>query len=165
MAKFQHILVATDFSACAEEALRQAVDLAQGLQGKITLLHVFESPFPYPDAPSLSAYPQLYRSLQDFKREEEKKLQSIAGTVGTAIGIRPLFKEGSPSLEIVKAARELKADLIVVGTHGRAGMSRFLMGSVAQKVSQIASCPVLIVREKSDEASEEAAGEATKEPG
>lgn len=156
MAKIQQILVATDFSACAKEALEQAIDLARNLKGKITLLYVFESPFPYPDATSLSAYPQLYRSLQDFKREEEKKLQSAAGIPGAGIEIRPLFKEGSASLEIVKAAQELKADLIVVGTHGRAGMSRFLMGSVAQRVSQSAPCPVLIVREKREEAPAEA---------
>lgn len=151
MTKIEHILVGTDLSACAEEALKQAVYLAQSLKGKITLLYVFESPFPYPDDAAIRAYPQLYRSLQDFKREEQKKLLDAAGAPGAGVEITPLFKEGSASLEIVQAAKDLKADLIVVGTHGRMGMSRFLMGSVAQRVSQTAPCPVLIVREKGEE--------------
>lgn len=151
MTIIEHILIATDFSACAEEALKQAVYLAHSLKAKITMMYVFDSPFPNRDDTPLRAYPRFYQSLQEFKRDEEKKLIASANLPREGVEIRPLFKEGSPSLQIVKAAQELKADLIVVGTHGRAGMSRFLIGSVAQKVSQTAPCPVLIVREKSEE--------------
>ena len=153
MIKMEQILVATDFSSCAQAALRQAVYLAKKLKGRITLLHVFDSPFPYPAHPSLRAYPQVLQWIQDFKQDEKKKLEAIVEKVRQeGIDVTPVFKEGSPSSDVVLAAQELKADLIVLGTQGRSGLPHFLMGSVAEAVSRSAPCPVLVVREKEEEA-------------
>lgn len=156
MIKMEHVLVATDFSSCAQAALQQAVSLAKKLNGRITLLHVFDLPLPYTSDPSLRDYPQMVQWLQDFKKDQEKKLQAAAEKARQeGVDVAPLFKEGSPSSDIVPVAEEIKADLIVIGTQGRTGLPRFLMGSVAESVSRSAPCPVLVVRDKENEASSE----------
>lgn len=147
----QHILMATDFSSCAEEALTQAVYFAQNLKAKITLLNVFETFLPTPPALPTNDPPGVYLWLENVKKEEKRKLR-IAAEVAAREGIEVsvLFKEGNPSTEIVQTAQEINAGLIVLGTHGRTGLSHVLMGSVAERVARHAPCPVLIVREKSE---------------
>jgi nucleotide-binding universal stress UspA family protein len=147
----QHILMATDFSPCAQDALKQALYLAQGLKAKMTLLNVFETFFPSPDFPSTGDYPGVYQWLENVKKEEKRKLKVTAEIVEReGVDVAVLFKEGNPSAEIVRTAQEINADLIVLGTHGRKGLSHVLMGSVAERVARHAPCPVLIVREKSE---------------
>ncbi len=149
MIKLEHLMVATDFSACSKEALEYAIHLARKTNGKLTLLHVFESPFFYPAEISLSGYPEVYQWLQDFKQDELKRLNLLADQVRKeGLPVESILKEGIPSLEIVRTAKEIGADLIVLGTHGRKGLSHVVMGSVAERVSREASCPVFIVREK-----------------
>ncbi len=82
MITLEHILVATDFSACSNEALDYALHLGQKLKGRLTLLHVFESPFFYPAEISIGAYPEVYQWLQDFKQEEIKRLNALADQAG-----------------------------------------------------------------------------------
>jgi len=148
----QHILMATDFSSCAQEALKQAVSLAQGLKAKITLLNIFETFFPYGDTPSAGDSPGVYRWLENIKNEEKRKLRLTAEIVSReGVEVALLYKEGNPSAEIIRTAQEINADVIVLGTHGRKGFSHALMGSVAERVARHAPCPVLIVREKSEE--------------
>jgi nucleotide-binding universal stress UspA family protein len=148
----QHILLATDYSSCAQEALKQAVDLAKALKAKITLLNVFETFFPAPPLPSAADPPGVYQWLENVKNEERRKLRVAAETAEReGVEVAVLFKEGNPSAEIVRCAQEIKADLIVLGTHGRKGLSHALIGSVAERVARHAPCPVLIVREKSEQ--------------
>lgn len=149
MITMEHLLVATDFSACSKEALNYAIHLAEKMKGRLTLLHVFESPFFYPAEISVGAYPEVYQWLQDFRQDELKKLNALAEQLRKeGLSVEPLFKEGVPSLEIVQTAKEVGADLIVLGTHGRKGLSHVVMGSVAERVSREAPCPIFIVREK-----------------
>lgn len=149
----QHILMATDFSSCAQEALKQAVSLAQGLKAKITLLNIFETFFPSADTPPSAAdSPGVYRWLENVKNEEKQKLRLTAEIVSReGVEVAVLYKEGNPSAEIIRTAQEINADVIVLGTHGRKGLSHTLMGSVAERVARHAPCPVLIVREKSEQ--------------
>lgn len=149
MIRLEHLLVATDFSACSKEALDDAVQLAQKGKGKLTLLYVFESPFFYPVETSPGSFPEVYHWLHDFKQEELKKLNVLTDEVRKIeVPVEAIFKEGAPSVEIIRTAKEINADLIVMGTHGRKGLSHFLMGSVAERVAREAPCSVLIVREK-----------------
>lgn len=149
MIKLEHLLVATDFSACSKEALDHAVQLAQKMNGRLTLLHVFESPFFYPAETPLGNYPEVYQWLQDFKQEELKNLDALTNEIRKeGLPVEALFKEGAPSVEILRTAKEINADLIVMGTHGRKGFSHVMMGSVAERVAREAPCPVFIVREK-----------------
>jgi nucleotide-binding universal stress UspA family protein len=151
MIKLEHLLVATDFSACSKEALDYAVQLAQKMKGRLTLLHVFESPFFYPTETALGNYPEVYQWLHDFKQEELKKLNTLTDEARKeGLPVESLFKEGAPSVEILRTAKELHADLIVLGTHGRKGLSHVMMGSVAERVAREAPCPVFIAREKKD---------------
>lgn len=148
----QHILLATDYSSCAQEALKQAVDLAKALKAKITLLNVFETFFPTPPLPSAADAPGVYQWLENVKNEERRKLRVAAETAEReGVEVAVLFKEGNPSVEIVRCAQEIKADLIVLGTRGRKGLSHVLLGSVAERVARHGPCPVLIVREKSEQ--------------
>ncbi|MCG3116971.1 MAG: universal stress protein [Candidatus Manganitrophus sp. SA1] len=149
MIKLEHLLVATDFSACSKEALDHAIQLALRMNGRMTLLHIFESPFFYPAETSLGSYPEVYQWLQDFKQEELKKLHILTDEIRKKdLPVEPIFKEGVPSVEIIQTAKEVGADLIVMGTHGRKGLSHVVMGSVAERVAREAPCPVFIVREK-----------------
>ncbi len=151
MPKIERILVPTDFSSYATEALGQAVYLARHLKAKITLLHVFESLFPYAPPPSSGPHAGAYLWLQNLKKEQEEKLQAVAQTVRTeAVEVTPLFKEGLPHTEIVRTAQEIEADLISMGTHGKKGLTHRLLGSVTERVAREAPCPVLIVREKKE---------------
>lgn len=152
MIRLEHLLAATDFSACSKEAIDHAVQLAHKMKGRLTLLHVFESPFFYPAETPLGNYPEVYQWLHDFKQEELKKLNALTDDVRKkGLPVESLFKEGAPSAEILRTAKEIDADLIVLGTHGRKGLSRVMMGSVAERVAREAPCPVLIVREKNME--------------
>lgn len=149
MIKLEHLLVATDFSACSKEAIGYAIDLSKKTKGRMTLLHIFESPFLYPAETSLGSYPEVYQWLQDFKQEEIKNLDALSDEIRKeGLPVETIFKEGSPSIEIIRTAKEVGADLIVMGTHGRKGLSHVVMGSVAERVAREAPCPVFIVREK-----------------
>jgi nucleotide-binding universal stress UspA family protein len=149
MITVRRILMATDFSNCSKEALGYASHLAKRLKANLFLIHVFELPV-YSDigvAPSVR--PEVQRWLRELKAESARRLEALAKATGRqGVNVRPLIREGSPFLEILEAARELPADLIVLGTHGRTGLAHVVMGSVAERVVRNAPCPVLTVRPK-----------------
>jgi nucleotide-binding universal stress UspA family protein len=136
------ILVATDFSESARPALDLAVEMARKFEADLTLVHCWE-------APSYSYGGGLYvpvdlitpiekgasRALEEALTELKKRLPAAKG----------MLRSGSAWEEILAAATEIHADLIVVGTHGRRGLNRMLLGSVAEKVVRMARVPVLSV--------------------
>jgi len=142
--KFKSILVPTDFSPASKNALNFAEGLARQFNGQITLLHVIE-PVPMAD---FGAYPvalthdqllkETRKTLGDFSHHElaENLLKETRVLVGR------------PFQEIADAARSLKVDLIVIGTHGHSGFARAILGSTAERVVRYAPCPVLTVRDK-----------------
>ncbi len=150
MVTLRRILIATDFSDYSKEALNHALYLAKKSKAKLSLLHVFEQPVYNPAVSTRIGARNIaiIEWIKEMKREEGEKLL-LAKEIGRrGIKVRPILKEGNPFREILKAADDLSADLVVLGT-GRTGLDRFMMGSVAERVARKASCPVLIVRPKS----------------
>jgi nucleotide-binding universal stress UspA family protein len=119
----REVLVATDFSEIAEEAVRAARQHAERFAARLHLLHVLDTDEP----------------------DAARRLARLGEGAGATIPVLLRAPAGDPAHEIVRYAREHDVDLIVVGTHGRTGMSRALLGSVAERVIRIAPCPVLAV--------------------
>lgn len=117
------ILVATDFSDRATAALHVAVDYARRLHARLHVLHV----------------------LASEEYEVTRLLADAAAEAGPDVPVTIASTGGDPAEEIVRYARRHPIDLIVVGTHGRTGVSRLILGSVAERVVRTASCPVLTV--------------------
>lgn len=143
MPPITRILVPTDFSECATHALEYAVELAVKLSASMVLLHVFLPPVVYmPDG--VWALPEGAPNVHDKLRTA---LDSLAAQTRKTSSrpVETALAEGDPSKEIVKAAADHGCDLIVIGTHGRSGISHLVLGSVAEKVVQRAACPVLTV--------------------
>ena len=134
-----HVLVPLDFSASADRVLAYAMEFAKKLQARLTLLHVID----LPKLVDMSLTP--YRAhLQAASRQAlETCLKRVhgAGVAGDMVLVN-----GVPFQEIIETAKTTGADLIVMGTHGRTGLHHVLLGSVAEKVVRLASCPVLVTR-------------------
>ena len=143
---FHRIVVPTDFSDCAEEAWKLAQRVAETLQSELVLVHAFVPPPIYGDPLVISADKtwEVYEKAQQWVAEALDKAAAQAKDKG--VTVRPIMRTGSPAQEIVDLARSEQADLVIMGTHGRGGMSRVLLGSVADRVIRLAPCPVLTVR-------------------
>ena len=140
------ILVPVDFSAHSEKAVRYATTLANKFGARVSLIHVVEDPFVtgawqaeafVPNIPELLN--ELIKAAQAQMGELKKHLAAHGFVVETSV------ITGQPARAIVEQAAAGKFDLIVMGTHGRTGLSHALMGSVAERVVQRAPCPVLTV--------------------
>lgn len=140
----RHILVPTDFSAASAEAFDTALDMAQATGARMTLFHVHHVPSTvFPDV-IMPLTPNLLRDVEHSADQVLQELCERAGALGVVADFRTSF--GTTHSEICAVAEELDADLIVIGTHGRGGISHAVLGSVAEKVVRKAPCPVLTVR-------------------
>jgi universal stress protein A len=141
------ILHPSDFSAVSRPAFNKAIELAKRDRATLALLRVITPVIPVAggNVPR-STYKALDAAATRLarKRMEELVEQARAAGVKTTLTIA----EGRPADRIVRAARTTHADLIVMGTHGRTGFSRFVLGSVAARVIALSPCPVLTVRSK-----------------
>jgi universal stress protein A len=138
------IVYPTDFSEAAAAAERQAVTLARALGAELVLLHVTS------EAPlwreSLAA-PEIRAVFESQRKWATDALTGRAAALANeGITARALVTVGVPWQEIVRVATEERADMIVMGTQGRTGLDRLLLGSVAERVVRGAPCPVLTVR-------------------
>lgn len=143
--KYMNILVPTDFSDCADQAVEAATELAVKFGGKVSLLHVLQdivASFPEPGV----AYPIPGNYLQELQAGAEQSLKTRMSQIPDSAAGEIEIRHGSPFVEIVRFAKERQFDLIVLGTHGRSGLAHVLMGSVSEKVVRKAPCPVLTVR-------------------
>lgn len=155
MLPIEKIVCPTDFSDPAHEALAVACELAAHFSAELAVLHVtHELPLvaaapPAGMSPGTGAYTTFdVSAYQDLiAREARDELhQLIADQVPEGIRVHELVTWGSPAAVIVETAEKQEADLIVIATHGRTGVRRFLFGSVAEKVVRTATCPVLTVQ-------------------
>jgi nucleotide-binding universal stress UspA family protein len=136
---FKHVLVATDCGECSDAAVKYGLEMANRDGAALTLVHAFELPYgcaaPFAD--------EVLRAVQDAARAEfAKVLEPVRASVPTASGV---LREGRPWEQVLAVAREQGADLIVVGSHGRHGLPRAVLGSVAEKVVRLSPVPVLTV--------------------
>jgi nucleotide-binding universal stress UspA family protein len=143
MTTLRTILYPTDFSPRSEYAFGLACSLARDHGSRLIVLHVIEQPvFAYPGV--MTAPPPPLPSAEE-RQALRAKLDEIRPDDET-IPVVHLLVQGDPSLSILQIAKEHPCDLIVMGTHGRTGLGRLLMGSVAEEVLRKASCPVLTVK-------------------
>jgi nucleotide-binding universal stress UspA family protein len=142
---YKRILVPLDGSPLAEAALAHAETLAQQFASEVLLLRVVVSPYAIiaPDL-VLAGYDSNH---QQFEDQAEHYLQAVAGKLAARqIKVRTMTCDGPVAEAILDRARENQIDLIVMSTHGRGGVSRWVYGSVADRLLQAAPCPVLLVR-------------------
>jgi nucleotide-binding universal stress UspA family protein len=140
MIALKRILVPVDFSQTSEAALRYGVELARGFDARLHLLHVPE----HPGEAAEAEYPiGLFETMQNAAHDRLGHLLSDED----ASRLRPVcsMRLGHAAEEIVRYADDQQIDLVVMGTHGRTGVARVLLGSIAEKVVRTASCPVLTV--------------------
>ncbi|MDC4206584.1 MAG: universal stress protein [Candidatus Manganitrophus sp.] len=155
MKKIKRIFIATDFSDTSKEAFNQAVQLARQMEATLLLAHVIEpidmaashlEPFGFLE---LRLQQRLDRMVQPVREE--------------GLLVETHLLKGDPAAEIIKAAGDLQCDLIVMGTHGRTGVPRLLMGSVTERVLRTSPVPIVAVRQPMAAEREKVEAEETTE--
>lgn len=140
---YTKILIPTDGSKTAEYAAEQGVKLAQALNSKIYGLYVI-------DISAFAGIPTeaIWESMRGLLDEEGNKALKVVENMASSMKVKyeVLLREGVPSEDITKLAKEEGIELIVMGTAGRRGLDRFLLGSVTEKVVRTSPCPVLVIR-------------------
>ncbi|WP_306549985.1 universal stress protein [Daejeonella sp.] len=142
------ILIAVDDSSYSEQAVNYGVLLAKNLGSKITLVHVDEIPIssPYSADPLLNESPAMIPELMHIQEEASKLLfKKIKEQHGDVVEMSTVTKIGRVQDEILSVADDCKADMIILGTHGRTGFDHFISGSVSESVARKAKCPILII--------------------
>jgi nucleotide-binding universal stress UspA family protein len=139
------ILVPTDFSESSNAAYKYALRFGQQFRAELHVIHIFEPVL----SPQFANLPGAPAFSDDERTSAEEKLRVWADSAG-AMGVRTnmLVRNGLPAHEIVEAAKDIDADLIIIATHGHTGWKYFCIGSTAERVVRAAPCPVLVVREK-----------------
>ncbi|HKT80934.1 MAG TPA: universal stress protein [Vicinamibacterales bacterium] len=149
MKRIRSVLFATDLSNASNAAFAAAIALAGRYRASLTVLHVISPLIPLVPEQTLAvgAWRDIENETRVWATRRIAKLVERARRVGVqAVG---RIVDGEPATQIVRAARASKTGVLVIGTHGRTGVSRLLLGSVAQRVVGAASCPVLTVRSRS----------------
>lgn len=141
---YQKILLPTDGSEAAEVAAKEGIKLAKILNSKLHILYVI-------DVSAFAGIPTeaVWENMRSLLEEEGKKALERVKALAEAEGfhnVECLIKEGVPAKEIISTAKEIEADLIVMGTSGKSGLDRFLIGSVTERVVRTSKIPVLIIR-------------------
>jgi nucleotide-binding universal stress UspA family protein len=135
------ILVAHDGSKASEKALKKALTIAETFNSSVTVISVI---------------PELYltelmemdrtRIVDTLTEETTRMMDKIKAAPKKLKSLKTLIRQGNPAEEVLEAARKMKADVIVTGSHGRHGAQRFLLGSVSSKIVDHAECDVLVVK-------------------
>jgi nucleotide-binding universal stress UspA family protein len=146
--KVRRILHPSDFSPASRAAFARAVADARAGRAELLIVHVLPAVTPLVGDGYLSpkTYDDMERSMRAYGQKQLDKLMAKAKAAGARV--RGLLLEGTAADAIVRAARAKHANVIVMGTHGRSGLARLFMGSVAERVVGTAPCPVLTVRGK-----------------
>jgi nucleotide-binding universal stress UspA family protein len=140
------ILHATDFSPASRAAFAKAIELARRDRAPLLIAHVMTPPLPMlgDGYVSPTTWDEIERS---YRKASQKKLDAaVARAKAAGVRARGMLLQGLPHEQIVRAARAQRARLLVVGTHGRSGVARFFVGSVAGRVVASAPCHVVTVR-------------------
>ena len=148
MTRMQRILHPSDFSRASGAAFAKALELARANRAELWLVHVLGPIVPMVGDGYVS--PQLFEQLEASARSQaEKELGALVAKAKKAgVTAKTMLLDGVAHEQIVRAARSKRADLIVIGTHGRTGVAKLFLGSVAGRVVSVAHCPVMTVRGK-----------------
>jgi nucleotide-binding universal stress UspA family protein len=145
LTRLRRILVPLDFSGKSRQALQYALPLASAVGARIILLHVLKRNYTLGEA----SFAYLPLDTAPLIKEAKARLRSMAIQLKSPDLIEKMIvRVGIPYDEITAAARRLKADLIVIATHGYTGLTHVLLGSTAERVVRHAPCPVLTVRRR-----------------
>lgn len=144
------IIFPTDFSHTGDAALRLATSLAREHQATLLIVHVEEPPAAYGGG-------EMYYGMPDPVTEDLQKMLSEISPTDAQVPHEHRLITGDPATAIARLAEEENAEMIVMGTHGRTGLLRLLMGSVAEAVVRRAPCPVLTLKQPHEEGGEKAA--------
>ncbi|BFU94709.1 MAG: putative Universal stress protein [Nitrospira sp.] len=131
----KRLLFATDFSTCARHAAEYAALLGSAYGASVDVIHVSE------------LYPGVYAGVQDYRETDGMLADTVQCLQRSMLPVTGHQSTGIPSVQICAAAADWRADVIVMGTHGRTGLEHILLGSTAERVLITAPCPVLTVRE------------------
>lgn len=143
MEGIRRILIATDGSEYTKEAVSQGLQLAKVLGAEVTALYVIDQTS-FVSFPMDSSIVSVYSLLENEGKRSVENVQKEGEQLG--VKVTPIVVEGSPTRKIVEIAADF--DLVVIGTLGRSAITKLFMGSVAERVTRYAPCPVLVVRSK-----------------
>jgi universal stress protein A len=144
MSRIQRILVPVDFSETSKKALEYAYFIANRFDAKLDVLHVWRPSEYAGDEMVVLTRSEPELTLSTFLRNHAD--QQLSGFLQGVPHSKQLLESGEPAQVITKVAGEGGYDLIIMGTHGRTGLSHMMLGSVAEKVVRMAPCPVLTYR-------------------
>jgi nucleotide-binding universal stress UspA family protein len=137
------ILVATDFSAAAETALDDAIALASTLGARVYVMHAYQlAVIGFPDGTLVPSGSLAARIIDSAQKD---MADCLAKRKDSSVEIVPLLKQGDPREAVLNTATEVSADLVVMGTHGRRGLARAFIGSVAESVVRTSPVPVMTI--------------------
>jgi universal stress protein A len=148
MISLKKILCPIDHSDCSKEALKYAVSLAMKDEAKLLLLHVIDI---RSFNEGLDAMTKQMPDEETLEQLRVKLLDCIPEEIRDDMDIEAIVVQGIPFAEIISTAKEKEIDMIVIGSHGRTGLSHMMLGSVSEKVVRKAPCPVLTVRQPGHE--------------
>ena len=143
----RRILHPSDFSATSTVAFKKAIDMAKSSRAQLLVAHVISPILSVPPGDAYMSpkmYDDLAASTRAWARKQLDKLMSKAKKSG--VRAKGFLLDGVPHEQIVRFAKSRRADLVVMGTHGRSGLAKLFLGSVAGRVVTAASCPVLTVK-------------------
>jgi nucleotide-binding universal stress UspA family protein len=149
MIQMQTILLPTDGSECSAKAAKYALSFAKQYGARIVALHVIDQRWEEQSRAVLTEMGQdLTQKIRAGYEEEARRIVAEVAAAAAQAGIpaEARIASGIPYEEIVRTGGDVSADVIIMGTHGRTGMSHLFLGSVTEKVIRRASCPVLTVR-------------------
>jgi nucleotide-binding universal stress UspA family protein len=146
--KVRRVLHPSDFSRASAAAFARALELAKASRAELVLAHVMSLPVPMAGDGYIP--PKVWEEMETSSRAyAQKQIDALVAKARKAgVRVKTLLLTGVPHERIVQAARSQRADLVVMGTHGRTGLRRFFLGSVAERVVASAGCPVMTVRGK-----------------
>lgn len=157
------VLVSTDFSDAAAHAMPYAESLANGYKAELHIVHVVEDSLYYAQYVYEGAPFDPTVLIEGLIQDRKKKLEEVVRGLPGGLKVQTHLRRGVVATEILAAAKELSADIVVISTHGRTGFSHLIFGSVAERVVRECPCPVLSVRAQPLAKSEKgAAGKSKK---
>ena len=136
------ILFPTDYSHLSDAALQHATTLARESNATLLIAHIEEPPIAYGGG-------EMYYGIPDPDRDEVQRMLAAVKPTDSSVAVQYHLLSGDPAKEIVRLANDENVDMIIMGTHGRTGIGRMLMGSVAESVVRHAKCPVLTFKSNS----------------